>query len=60
MVVEEEDMPGSEANKKCHNADMSRPKARGITFIAEIVQGGEGQQLRCGVEPRNKVKSLPR
>ena len=58
MVVE--DRPGSEASRKYQNADISRPEARGITLIAEVVQGGEGQQLRNGVEARNKVKSLPR
>lgn len=58
MVVE--DTPGSEASRKYQNAGISRPEARGITLIAEVVQGGEGQRLRNGVEPRNKVKSLPR
>lgn len=58
MVVE--DRPGSEASRKYQSADISRPEARGITLIAEVVQGEEGQRLRNGMEARNKVKSLPR
>lgn len=55
-----EDRPGSEASRKYQNADISRPEARRITLIAEVVQGGEGQRLRNGMEARNEVKSLPR
>lgn len=57
MVVE--DTPGSEASRNYQNADISRPEARGITLI-EVIQGGEGQWPRNGVEPRSKAKPLPR
>lgn len=60
MLVVVEDTPGSEVSRKYQNVDISRPAARGITLIAVLIQGGEGQRLRNGVEPRSKAKSLPR
>lgn len=60
MLVVVEDTPGSEVSRKYQNVDISRPAAKGITLIAVLIQGGEGQQLRNGVEPRSKAKSLPR
>lgn len=60
VLVVVEDTPGSEASRKYQNADISRPEARGITLIAGVIQGGEGQWPRNGVEPRSKAKPLPR